>query len=119
MNELKPLPTSKRKHNNISNTYKTQNTICIYHDEKRLVAIVVVVVIAPPLPRDGGKERAAIQVHALNLIKLGEGKNGSPFRTSLERLVAPPPTRRTATGGYPRVLFFTTCWVSNFTIVTR
>ena len=36
--------------------------------------VVVVVVITPPLPRDGGAARTAIQVHAVNLIeiKLGE-----------------------------------------------
>ena len=35
----------------------------------RLV-VVVVVVTTPPLPRDGGTERTAIQVHAVNLIEL-------------------------------------------------
>ena len=43
---------------------------------------VVVVVITPPLSRDGGTTRTAIQVHAINLIELGKRKNGSPFRTS-------------------------------------
>ena len=37
---------------------------------------VVVVVITPPLPRDGGTARTAMQVHAVNLpvieIRLGE-----------------------------------------------
>ena len=49
--------------------------------------------------------RTAIQVHAINLIELGQGKSGSPFRTSRAncRLVAPPPTSRTAIGGYPKV----------------
>ena len=36
----------------------------------------------PPLPWDGGIARTAIQVHAINLIELGQGKSGSPFRTS-------------------------------------
>ena len=36
----------------------------------------------PPLPWDGGMARTAIQVHAINLIELGQGKSGSPFRTS-------------------------------------
>ena len=36
----------------------------------------------PPLPWDGGMARTAIQVHAINLIKLGQGKTGNPFRTS-------------------------------------
>ena len=42
--------------------------------------LVVVVVIAHPLPRDGGTTRTAIQVHTVNLIELGYGKGGSPFR---------------------------------------
>ena len=33
--------------------------------------LVVVVVTTPPLPRDGGTARTAIQVHAVNLTKLG------------------------------------------------
>ena len=45
---------------------------------------VVVVVIKPPLPQDGGTARTAIQVHAVNLIEIGWGKDGSPFRTSHE-----------------------------------
>ena len=36
----------------------------------------------PSLPWDGGMARTAIQVHAINLIELGQGKSGSPFRTS-------------------------------------
>ena len=36
----------------------------------------------PPLPWDGGMAQTAIQVHAINLIELGQGKSGSPFRTS-------------------------------------
>ena len=32
---------------------------------------VVVVVVTPPLPRDGGTTRTAIQVNAVNLIELG------------------------------------------------
>ena len=36
----------------------------------------------PPLPWDGGMARTAIQVHAINLIELGQGKSGSQFRTS-------------------------------------
>ena len=50
--------------------------------------------------------RTAIQVHAINLIELGQGKSGSPFEPVMDancRLVAPPPTRRTAIGGYPKV----------------
>ena len=38
-------------------------------------------------------------------LKLGWGKDGSPFQTSLEWLAAPPPTRWTATGEYPRVVW--------------
>ena len=40
---------------------------------------VVVVLVAPPFPRDGGTARTAIQVHAINLIEIRLGKNGSPF----------------------------------------
>ena len=61
------------------------------------------VVVTPPLPRDGGTARTAIQVHAVNLIELGYGKDSSPFRISHEWLVPPPPTRRTSIDGYPRV----------------
>ena len=43
-----------------------------------------VVVVIPPLPRDGGTARTAIQIHAVNLIEFGEEKSGSPFRTSHE-----------------------------------
>ena len=32
---------------------------------------IVFVVVTPPLPWDGGTARMAIQVHAVNLIKLG------------------------------------------------
>ena len=49
-----------------------------------VVVVVVVVVITPPLPRDGGTARTTIQIHAVNLIELGLGKDGSPFRTSHE-----------------------------------
>ena len=44
-----------------------------------LSVVVVVVVVTPYLPRDGGTARTAIQVHAVNLIDLGWGKSGSPF----------------------------------------
>ena len=33
-------------------------------------SLVVVVVITPPLPWDGGTVRTAIQVHAVNLIEI-------------------------------------------------
>ena len=38
----------------------------------------------PLLPWDEGMARTAIQVHAINLIELDQGKSGSPFRTSRE-----------------------------------
>ena len=44
----------------------------------------VVVVITPPLSRDGGTARTAIQVHAVNLTEIGWEKDGSPFPTSHE-----------------------------------
>ena len=43
---------------------------------------VPVVVGLPLLPWNEGMARTAIQVHAVNLIELGQGKSGSPFRTS-------------------------------------
>ena len=39
---------------------------------------VCLFVVSPPLPRDGGTARTAIEVHAVNLIEI------SPFRTSLQ-----------------------------------
>ena len=36
--------------------------------------VVVVVVITPSLPRDGGTARTAIQVHAVNLIEIRLGE---------------------------------------------
>ena len=38
--------------------------------------IVVVAVITPPLPRDGGTTQTAIQVHAVNLIEIRLGERG-------------------------------------------
>ena len=35
------------------------------------MSVVVVVVINPPLPRDEGTKRTAIQVHTVNLIEFG------------------------------------------------
>ena len=35
--------------------------------------VVGVVVITPPLPRDGGTVRTVFQVHAVNLIEIGLG----------------------------------------------
>ena len=63
----------------------------------------------PPLPWDGGMAKIAIQVHAIDLIKLGEGKSGSPFRTSREcklPIGSPTTNKRTAIGGYPKVAFY-------------
>ena len=39
-----------------------------------LLPPVVVVVVTPPLPRDGGTAQTAIQVHAINLIEIKQGK---------------------------------------------
>ena len=36
--------------------------------------VVVVVVITPPLPRDRGTARMALQVHAVNLIEIRLGE---------------------------------------------
>ena len=62
--------------------------------------------ITPPLPQDGGTARTAIQIDAVDLIDIRLGEDGSPFQTSHERLAVPTPTRRTATGRYPRVAFY-------------
>ena len=40
---------------------------------------VVVVVITPPLPRDGGTARTAIQVQAVNLIEIRLGEMAAHF----------------------------------------
>ena len=39
----------------------------------------VVVVITPPLPRDEGKARTAIQVHTVNLIDIRLGERWQPI----------------------------------------
>ena len=41
--------------------------------------VVVVVVITPPLPRDGGTARTAVHVHAVYLIKLRLGERWQPI----------------------------------------
>ena len=41
--------------------------------------VVVAVVITPPLPRDGGTARMAIQVHAVNLIEIMLGERWQPI----------------------------------------
>ena len=43
------------------------------------VIVIVVVVVSLPLTRDGGTASTAIQVHAVNLIELGQGNGGSHF----------------------------------------
>ena len=50
--------------------------------------------------------RTAIQVHAINQIKQAKRKVAAHFESVVNasyRLVAPPPTRRTHIGGYPKV----------------
>ena len=39
--------------------------------QSKTPVVVVVVVVTPLLPRDGGTARTAIQVHVVNLIELG------------------------------------------------
>ena len=46
------------------------------------VSCVCVCVFTPPLPWDGGTVWTVIQVHAVNLIDIRLGEDGSPFRTS-------------------------------------
>ena len=41
--------------------------------------VFVVVVITPPLSRDGGTARTAIQVHAVNLIEIRLGERRQPI----------------------------------------
>ena len=41
--------------------------------------VVVVVVITPPLPWDGGTARTAIQVYAVNLIEIRLGERWQPI----------------------------------------
>ena len=52
-------------------------------ESKELLAVTyatyVVVVITPPLPRDGGTARTAIQVHAVNLIEIRLGERWQPI----------------------------------------
>ena len=50
----------------IANAKYIEFTISLLED-----AVVVVVVITPPLPRDGGTTRTAIQVHASTQLILG------------------------------------------------
>ena len=44
-----------------------------------LTPVVVVVLITPPLPRDGGTTGMAIQVHVVNLIEIRLGKRWQPI----------------------------------------
>ena len=39
----------------------------------------VVVLITPPLPRDGGTARTAVQVHAVNLVEIRPGERWQPI----------------------------------------
>ena len=55
---------------------------------------VVVVVITPPLPRDGGMTRMAIQVHAVNLIEIRLGERWQLI--SNQSLVTSSPTTNKA-----------------------
>ena len=61
----------------------SQNTGCFFSCVKlfTLIALVVVVVfvITPPLPRDEGTARTAIQVHAVNLIEIRLGERWQPI----------------------------------------
>ena len=41
--------------------------------------VVVVVVITPPLSRDGGTARTEIQVYAVNLIQIRLGERWQPI----------------------------------------
>ena len=52
----------------------TQNLGDLLKKGQHLYVVVVVVVITPPLPRDGGTARTPNQVHAINLIEIRLGK---------------------------------------------
>ena len=43
------------------------------------IDVVVVVVITPPFPRDGGTARWAIQIHAVNLIEIRLKESWQPI----------------------------------------
>ena len=47
------------------------------------VVVVVVVVITPTCPRDGGAARTAIQVHAVNPIEIRLGERWQPISNQL------------------------------------
>ena len=61
-------------HETILKLYKAYNNF--YLDSLRSVVLVV---IAPSLPRDGGTARTAIQVHAINLFKIRLGEKWQPI----------------------------------------
>ena len=67
--------------------------------KKLAVVHVVVVLITPPLPRDGDTAQTAIQVHAVNLIKIRLGERWQPISNQSRVTGSPTPTRRTAIGG--------------------
>ena len=53
----------------------------IYHSQLKLSIPddVIVVVITPPLPRDGGTAQTLIQVHTVNLIEIRLGERWQPM----------------------------------------
>ena len=53
--------------------------MCHYRNPHSKRPVIVVVVITPPLPRDGGTVQTTIQVHAVNLIEIRPGKRSQPI----------------------------------------
>ena len=67
------------------------------HQRAQLPFWVLVGWFAPPLSWDGGMEKTTIQIHPVNLTRLGKGKSGISFRNRHEcKLVTDSPTTNRA-----------------------
>ena len=84
--------------------------------------LLLLLLLFYPSSWDGGMAQTAIQVHAINLIELGQGKSGSPFQTSRGcKLWTGSPTTNKADCHWwvPKSRLLRQCWVSSFIILTR
>ena len=54
---------------------------------------MILFVVTPPLPRDGGTARTAIQVHAINLIEIRLGERWQPI-SNQSRVTGSPTTNK-------------------------